>query len=105
MFFKLDSQFGQLGKSKTQRRIKIKNNIIRKIELRRSNLHLVKFDAGEVCKPDESGFFCRHHVILRFRPENNVINPIWSPFRSVFLEERFASDSIGKADNGKWSAF
>ena len=52
------SKPGSLG------RIQIKDEVIRLIEMWRAAMHLMKFDACQVCKPDERSLLGGDHVIL-----------------------------------------
>ena len=94
MFFELARQRGDIRKAEILRWVKIVCNIIRLIKMRRSAMHLMQLDAGQVGQPDERRLFGRDDVILFFFTEGHILEPIGRPIGSILLKERFAADAV-----------
>ena len=107
--FEIECNSDNFGERKTLGGIKVNHKIIRSFKIRRSRMHLVEFDTGEVGEEDERRFLCRNHVIdflvFLLVAELDVVHPVWSPARPVFLKKHLAPDPIRKTNNRKGSTF
>jgi len=78
--------------------IQVEHEVIRFVEVRCPRVHLVQFDAGEVCKPHQRRSFCCDHIVdfsfLLFASQHNMFNPLRSPLGPVLLEKLLTVDAV-----------